>query len=151
MSGWKQWSKQAVTSSFLDKKPPKSLVQQGLEGSTAVGKDEVGSSNLPSSSKKHRKLRFSVLFCCKNAENSVSQNGGQLLTHTVTHTRKCPDGFKEYRRGSFCFLSGIFVSFFCSHDLCHEISHRLRRLILLLPCGVGVGSQGESRVVVTEH
>ena len=28
-----------------------------------LGKDEVGSSNLPSSSKKHRKLRFSVLFC----------------------------------------------------------------------------------------
>lgn len=35
---------------FLDKKPPQSLVQQGLEGSTVVGKDEVGSSNLPSSS-----------------------------------------------------------------------------------------------------
>jgi len=52
MSGWKQWSKQAATSSFLDKKLPKSLVQQGLEGSTAVGKDEVGSSNLPSSSNK---------------------------------------------------------------------------------------------------
>ena len=76
-----------MTSSFLDKKPPKSLVQQGLEGSTPVGKDEVGSSNLPSSSKKHRKLRFSMLFCCKNAENSVSQNVGQLLTHTVTHMR----------------------------------------------------------------
>ena len=54
MSGWKQWSKQAVTSSFLDKKPPKSLVQQGLEGSTPVGKDEVGSSNLPSSSTETR-------------------------------------------------------------------------------------------------
>ena len=52
--GWKQWNKQAVTSSFLDKKPPKSLVQQGLEGSTAVGKDEVGSSNLPSSSMETR-------------------------------------------------------------------------------------------------
>ena len=77
-----------MTSSFLDKKPPKSLVQQGLEGSTPVGKDEVGSSNLPSSSKKHRKLRFSVLFCCKNAENGASQNVGQLLTHTVTHTTK---------------------------------------------------------------
>ena len=50
MRGWKQWNKQAATSSFLDKKPPKSLAQQGLEGSTAVGKDEVGSSNLPSSS-----------------------------------------------------------------------------------------------------
>ena len=52
MSGWKQWNKQAATSSFLDKKLPKSLEQQGLEGSTAVGKDEVGSSNLPSSSNK---------------------------------------------------------------------------------------------------
>jgi hypothetical protein len=49
----------------LDKKPPQSLVQQGLEGSTAVGKDEVGSSNLPSSSRKHRKHRFSVLFVAK--------------------------------------------------------------------------------------
>ena len=39
-------------SSFLDKKTPQSLIQQGLEGSTVVGKDEVGSSNLPSSSKK---------------------------------------------------------------------------------------------------
>ena len=35
----------------LDKKLPKSLVQQGLEGSTAVGKDEVTSSNLVSSSR----------------------------------------------------------------------------------------------------
>ena len=36
MSGRKQWNKQAATSSFLDKKPPQSLVQQGLEDSTAV-------------------------------------------------------------------------------------------------------------------
>ena len=50
MSGRKQWNKQAATSSFLNKKTPQSLIQHGLEGSTAVGKDEVGSSNLPSSS-----------------------------------------------------------------------------------------------------
>ena len=50
MSGRKQWSKQAATSSFLDKKTPQSLIQQGLEGFTVVGKDEVGSANLPSSS-----------------------------------------------------------------------------------------------------
>ena len=49
-----------------------------FHGEIAFGKDEVGSSNLPSSSKKHRKLRFSVLFCCKNAENSASQNVSQL-------------------------------------------------------------------------
>ena len=57
--------------------------------------------------KKHRKLRFSMLFCCKNAANVVGQGVGQTLTHTLTHTRKCPDGFEEYRRGSFCLLSGI--------------------------------------------
>ena len=51
MSGRKQWNKQAATSSFLDKKTPQSLIQQGLEGPMVVGKDEVGSSNLPSSSK----------------------------------------------------------------------------------------------------
>ena len=108
MSGRKQWNKQAVTSSFLDKKPPESLILQGLEGSTTLGKDEVGSSNLPSSSKKHRKLRLSVLFCCKNAKNGVSPNVGQLLTHTVTHTRKCADRFKEHRRGGFAFSPLIF-------------------------------------------
>ena len=72
------------------------------------------------------------------------------LTHTVTHTRKYPDRSKEYRRGSFCLLSGIFV-FFCLHDLCHEAAHRLCGLVLLLPCSVGVGAEGEARVVVTEH
>ena len=46
--------------------------------SFAFGKDEVGGSNPPSSSKKHRKLRFSVLFCCKNVENGVGQNVDQL-------------------------------------------------------------------------
>ena len=67
MSGRKQWNKQAATSSFLDKKPPKSLEQQGLEGSTVVGKDEVGSSNLPSSSRTTPEifgfLVFSFDFC----------------------------------------------------------------------------------------
>ena len=45
--------------------------------SFAFGKDEVGGSNPPSSSKKHRKLRFSVLFCCKNVLLGVGQNVGQ--------------------------------------------------------------------------
>ena len=83
MSGRKQWNKQAATSSFLDKKPPKSLEQQGLEGSTVVGKDEVGSSNLPSSSTETR---------------CPARDSGFLLffrrkirlrkTHTETHTDK---------------------------------------------------------------
>ncbi len=75
----------------------------------------------------------------------------ETLTHTVTHTRKCPDGFEEYRRGSFCLLSGIFAPFFCLHDLRHEAAHFLRSLLLHLPCDVGVGAEGEARVVVPEH
>ena len=50
MSGRKQWNKQAATSSFLNKKTLESLILQGLEGSTTLGKDEVTSSNLVSSS-----------------------------------------------------------------------------------------------------
>ena len=92
-----------------------------------------------------------MLFCCKNAENGVSQNVGQALTHTVTHTRKCADRFKEYRRGGFAFSPIFLMFFFCSHHLCHEAAHFLRGLLLYLPCDVGVGSQGEARVVVTEH
>ena len=151
MRGRKQWNKQAVTSSFLDKKPPKSLVQQGLEGSTAVGKDEVGSSNLPSSSKKHRKLRFSVLFCCKNAENGVSQDVGQLPDpHRDPHNEMCGKSQRAPER-RLCLRSGIFAPFFCLHDLRHEAAHFLRGFLLHLPCDVGVGAEGESRVVVTEH
>ena len=73
------------------------------------------------------------------------------LTHTVTHTRKCPDGFEEYRRGSFCLLSGIFAPFFCLHDLRHEAAHRLCGFVLLLPRSVGVGAESESGVIVAEH
>ena len=58
MSGRKQWNEQAATSSFLDKKTPQSLIQQGLEGSTVVGKDEVTSSNLVSSSKMNDPTQF---------------------------------------------------------------------------------------------
>ena len=52
-----------------------------------IRNQQVRCSSHPTSSKKHRKLRFSMLFCCKNAENGVSQNAGQLLTHTLTRTR----------------------------------------------------------------
>ena len=73
------------------------------------------------------------------------------LTHTVTHTRKCADRFKEYRRGGFAFSPIFLMFFFCSHHLCHEAAHFLRGLLLYLPCDVGVGSQGEARVVVSQH
>ena len=44
-----------------------------------------------------------------------------------------------------CFLTA------CSHDLCHEIPHFFGGALLHLPRDVGVGSQCESRVEMTEH
>ena len=66
-------------------------------GENAIGKDEVGGSNPPSSSKKHRKLRFSVLFCCKTLKEVWVKMWVNRLTHTVTHTGKCAERLKEER------------------------------------------------------
>ena len=54
-----------------------------------------------SMTKKHRKLRFSMLFVAKILKNVWVKMWVNCLTHTVTHTRKCADRFKEYRRGGF--------------------------------------------------
>ena len=37
------------------------------------------------------------------------------------------------------------------HHLCHETAHGLRRLVLHLPGGVGVGAEREARVVMAQH
>ena len=75
---------------------------------------------------------------------------GNCLTHTVTHTRKCAERFKEYRREGFAF-SPVLLRFFCSHDLCHEAAHGLGGFVLLLAGGVGVGAESEARIVVAQH
>ena len=72
------------------------------------------------------------------------------LTHTLTHTRKCPDRPKEYRRGGFA-SSPVFLFSFCSHHLCHEAAHGLCGFVLLLTGGVGVGAESESGIVVAQH
>ena len=73
------------------------------------------------------------------------------LTHTVTHTRKCAERVKEYRRGGFAPSPIFLMFFFCSHHLCHEAAHRLCGFVLLLPRSVGVGAECESSVIVAEH
>ena len=37
------------------------------------------------------------------------------------------------------------------HYLCHESAYGFRRLILHLPGGVGVGAEGEARVIGAQH
>ena len=90
MNGWKQWSEQVSTSSFLEKKAAESLAREGLEGFQALGKDEVGGSNPPSSSRKSLKSYdfgdFSYFF----DRNGVGQNVGQLPDpHRDPHVEMC--------------------------------------------------------------
>ena len=70
---------------------------------------QVMCSSHTTSSKKHRKLRLSVLFRCKNAENGVSQNAGQLpdphpdphwlaVSGFAAYCQLMPHGYNEIRR-----------------------------------------------------
>ena len=55
-----------------------------------LGKDEVGSSNLPSSSKKALKTSVFDAFCCKNAEIKCSPSQGHFH---LTHSGSIPAGY----------------------------------------------------------
>ena len=117
---------------------------------TLATQDFAPASFLSTHSKKHRKLRFSMLFCCKNAEKGVGQNVGQLPDpHRDPHAEMHGKGERAPERK--------LLPFRCSaclwdlSDLCHEAAHFLRGLLLHLPCDVGVGAEGEARVVVPEH
>jgi len=58
------WSKEFPISSFLGQKRPQTLMPQRLEGILSLGKDEVGGSNPPSSSKKSCFLSKTGLLLC---------------------------------------------------------------------------------------
>ena len=70
----------------------------------------------------------------------------------MTHTGKCAERVREHRAGSMAFLPGFLVLLaWALHHLAHEISHGFRGLVLHLPSGVGVGSEGEACVIVAKH
>ena len=67
------------------------------------------------------------------------------LTHTVTHTAKCPKSGGEDDR---LILS---AALWFLHDLRHEIAHLFGGAFLHLARDVGVGAEGKPCVKVTEH
>ena len=135
---------------YTERKASKSLKKQQAERPDTLRNQQVMCSSHTTSSKKHRKLRFSVLFCCKNAEKGVGQNVGQLPDpHRDPQAEMRGKNQRAPERKLLPFRCSA-----CLRDLSnlrHEAAHFLRGLLLHLSCGVGVGSQGESRVVVTEH
>ena len=158
-----------------------------------IRNQQVMCSSHTTSSKKHRKLRFSMLFVAKTLKKVWVKMWVNCLTHTLTHTgnklypRKWTRDFDPWPRSADTHLTHRgsqrlcrllpahapwvqrnarkepkstgekLLPFRCSaclrdlSNLRHEAAHFLRGLLLHLPCDVGVGSQGESRVVVTEH
>ena len=157
-------------------KNPGSLTAQhfaGIHGNwrnktIIIRNQQVMCSSHTTSSKKHRKLRFSMLFCCKKAEKGVGQNVGQLpdphrdphrlaASGFAAYCQLMPHGYNEMRGKSQRAPERKLLPFRCSAclwdlaNLRHEAAHFLRGLLLHLPCGVGVGAEGESCVVVTEH
>ena len=67
----------------------------------------------------------------------------------MTHTAKCLKSVGE----DVCLIlsAALCFSAACSHDLRHEIAHLFGCAFLHLPCDVGVGSQRETCVEMTEH
>ena len=114
------------------------------------GKDEVGGSNPPSSSKKSCFLSKTGLFLYFLTNLICGSGCGSTLTHTLTHTRKYAERAKEHRRGS-SVSSPVFLCFRRLHHLCHEATHGLGGFVLLLAGGVGVGAECESGIVVARH
>ena len=71
--------------------------------------------------------------------------------HRDPHAEMSGEGQKVPDRKCWFPVWRFVFSAVASQDLCHKISHGLRCLVLHLPCGVGVGAEGEARVVVSQH
>ena len=101
----------------------------------------------PPAPKSIENFGFRCFFAAKKLKKVWVKMWVNCLTHTVTHTRG------KSRRAPERKLSPFRCSA-CLRDLSnlrHEAAHFLRGLLLHLSCGVGVGAESESGVVVTEH
>ena len=105
----------------------------------------------PAAPKSIENFGFRCFFVAKMLKTVRVKMRVNCLTHTLTHTRKCPDRSKEYRRGGFTSSPVLFGVLFRSHDLRHKAAHGLCGLVLLLAGGMGVGAESEARIVVAQH
>ena len=66
------------------------------------------------------------------------------VAESIRNGQKVPDR-------KFPFLSGFSTLFCLLHELRHEIAHCSGSLLLHPAGGVGVGAEGKSSVIVTQH
>ena len=135
---------------------------------TLATQDFAPASFLSTPDKKASKTSVFDAFCCKNAEKCVGQNVGQLpdphrdphrlaISGFAAYCQLMPHGYNEMRGKNQRAPERKLLPFRCSaclwdlSNLRHEAAHFLCGLLLHLPCDVGVGAEGEARVVVPEH
>ena len=129
--------------------PPYAAIAQSVE--RILGKDEVPSSNLGSSSKIPLEsvdsggisLHFATFLASLFLWFFVDP-------HRDPHAEMSEEGQRVPDR-KFRLPAWLFCRFSVLHDLCHKISHCLCRPILLLPGGMGIGAESEACVVVSQH
>ena len=113
--------------------------------STLRNQQVAGSSPATSSTKPVKIVRFSPVF-------SLICSDFRAANLPDPHRDPHGEMSRERRRGYAWYPLRRSVFFAaCSHHLCHEITHLFGGALLHLPRDVGVGSQREARVEVTEH
>ena len=58
---------------------------------------------------------------------------------------------KRVPDGKICLPARFLLPFSLLYDLSQDAAHGLGGLVLLLPCGVGIGAEGEPGIVVPQH
>ena len=80
----------------------------------------------------------------------MGQNVGQAVDpHRDPHNELCGKSQRAPERKPFPFRCSACL--WVLSNLRHEAAHFLRSLLLHLPSGVGVGAEGEARIIVAEH
>ena len=116
----------------------------------ALSEPFAGSENIQIGVQFQKSLKTSV-FGDFLLQIVVLRCGPKFLPHTATHTPKRQERTNEYRTGRSDFPPGFLLPFTLLYDLTQDAAHGLGGLVLLLPCGVGVGAQGKASVVVPQH
>ena len=110
-----------------------------------VGKDEVGGSNPPISSKKSCFLSKTGLFLYFLSDLICGSGCGSTLTHTLTHTRKCAERVKEERTEKSVVLKGLFFVYCgAEYGLSASPPHSLSR-------GYTSNSRQQKMILISPH
>ena len=146
-AGGSNGAESTIVSDFPEQKALESAGKRHSEDRQSVGKDEVSSSNLDSSSKKLPKSADFRSFCfvfpkIMRAKKWVRRDDPQLDPHGEMRgkVQRVPD--RKFGFPARCFRAAGRPL----HHLHYKTAHGFRRLILHLPSGVRIGVEGATPI-----